>query len=63
MTKPEPHKQTREERERLLAEMGVTEADLRAVARTCPPLTNKQRERVAEISQPVLRRLRGQQPE
>jgi hypothetical protein len=38
--------------------MGVTREDLHAVASTCPPLTDAQRERIAEISQPVLRRLR-----
>jgi hypothetical protein len=52
-------KLTREEREQALRDMGVTEADLRAVAATCPPLTAEQRQRIAEISQPVLRRLRN----
>jgi len=56
--KPEPHKQTVAETYRLLEQMGVTREDLHAVASTCPPLTDAQRERIAEISQPVLRRLR-----
>jgi hypothetical protein len=53
-------KLTREERERLLAAMGVTQADLSAVAATCPPLSAEDREAIAEISQPILRRLREQ---
>ena len=55
-------KLTREQRERALEAMGVTEADLSAVAATCPPLSDQQREAIAVISQPILRRLRGQAP-
>jgi hypothetical protein len=47
-------------RQRLLA-IGVTDEDIRAVAATCPPLTDAQRAVIAEISQPILRRLRRKQ--
>lgn len=63
MSKPEPHKLTREQRERALEAMGVTDADIRAVVDASPPLTGQQRQAIAEISQPILRRLRRKPPE
>lgn len=43
---------------RLLAAMGVTRADLRRITSASPPFTQDQLERIAEISQPILRRMR-----
>ena len=61
MSTPELHKrkQTVAETYRLLEQMGVTRADIGAVVDASPPLTAGQRERIAVISQPVLRRLRN----
>jgi hypothetical protein len=63
MSKPEPQKRTAAESRDAVLAMGVTDADICAVVDASPPLTDAQRERIAEISQPVLRRMRGKQPE
>ena len=53
-----PERQTAAETNQLLSMMGVTRDDLRRITSAAPPLTEAQRERIAEISQPILRRMR-----
>ena len=54
----ERRKQTSAEDRAILRAAGITDADIRAVVALSPPLADWQRELIAEVSQPILRRMR-----